>query len=106
MTYRIVLLVCLCAWAAPLAAHPGYSLYRVRTRAEKHFARGLRLMDRGQHREAARELELARRYGDAVIVQEATWALQDLGVDHRSVPMVTDDRDAITGEIPNPGKPR
>ena len=85
------LFLCLLAVAAPAVAHPGYSLYRVRTRAEAHFARGLRLMDRGQLREAARELELARRHGDAVIVQEATWALQDLGIDHRSVPMITDD---------------
>lgn len=92
MAYRTLLLsVSLAIVAAPLAAHPGYSLYHVRTRAEAHFARGLRLMDRGRTVEAARELELARRHGDATIVQEATWALQDLGIDHRSTPLVLDE---------------
>ena len=91
MLYRMTL--CLIALAFLTTVTDAHPRRRVRTRAEAHLARGQRLIDCGQSNDALRELTLARKYGDAVVEQEATWALQRLGVDHRSVPVYTEDRD-------------
>lgn len=85
----LALLATLAVFVSMADAHPRR---RIRTRAEAHLSRGLRLMHCGQTNEARHELELARRFGDAIVEQEATWALQDLGVDHRSISIYVEDR--------------
>lgn len=85
----LVLAVALALGAAAVGAHPRRP---IRTREEADLARGVRLLNCGQWYGSRRALERARRHGDAVVVQEATWALQELGIDRRSVAVYVEDR--------------
>jgi predicted Zn-dependent protease len=56
-----------------------------------HLLRGRLLGAANRDVRAVESLERARRHGDAVTRQNADWALQELGVDHRSVPLYAED---------------
>lgn len=89
MPQRTVIVVLFALLAASAQAHPRRP---IRTREEADLARGVRSLNCGQWYESRHALERARRHGDAVVVQEATWALQHLGVDHRSIALYVEDR--------------